>query len=776
MGVVYVAERADIDKVVALKIVRGALAAPELVERFLMERRVLARLEHPNIARLLDAGITDDETPYLVMEYVDGLPITEYCRDRAIGLGERLQLVVDICGAVSYAHGSLVVHRDIKPANVLVTSAGQVKLLDFGIAKLLGEDETEGTGVTRTGSRVLSPQYAAPEQITGEAITTATDVHALGMLLFELLTGERPFRASGPTPRAAERAILDQEPRRPSQVAGTDPSRARRLQGDLDAICLRALEKDPTRRYRSAEQMGQDLSRYLRGLPVAARLPTWQYRAWKFARRHRVGVAAGLGLVLSLAGGLGVSLWQAERADRARQEAEVALARSEAVTDFLTGLFDASDPRQTRGEDITVQNLLDRGVDRIDELEGQPDVQVTVGNVLARVNNELGRYETASRLRARNVAIHRTDRPASDSALVEELNMWGITLYQGGFPDSATAVWEEALDIGAPALGEGHQAVLAAMGNLAAAYGRLGDEPKAEAMFARTIEAEAQTLDPDDALRTYALNNMGLLLSRQERFAEAEPLLREALRIQDRANGRNHPRTITAMTNLGQMLRDAGRYDEAEALLRQGLELRQQVLDADDRFVGESKAALGVLFTDRGNPADLIAADSMLRSALRIYRGSVGERHPAVAYVLHAQGVLAMSRGELAEAERGLRASLDLRRELELTAPRETIESMTQLAAVLRLSGKGEAEQVAREALIMAEELANRDALWGRAALQVALAAEAGRRGGSAAGGERELMEEAVGVIAGQLGREHPDARAACAEAGQSGVEVAACR
>jgi non-specific serine/threonine protein kinase/serine/threonine-protein kinase len=347
MGVVYRATREDVGTTVALKLVRhGRLASPDHLRRFILERRVLGRLEHQNIARLLDAGVTDTGLPYLVMEHVDGEPIDRYCDAHRLTVEERLALFGDVCEAVHYAHRHLVVHRDLKPSNIAVTREGVVKLLDFGIAALVEGGERGGARITRTGLAMLTPEYAAPEQVRGEPVTTASDVYALGLLLFELLTGERPFRSESRSTPELLRAICDEEPKPPSELVRRLAARsgdaaeaarmeaiaearrtssarlARRLAGDLDTIVLEALRKEPERRYSSALELRDDIVRHLSGRPVRAHGDSVWYRSWKLVRRHRAVVAASALVVISLAAGVASTTVQARRADAARAEAE----------------------------------------------------------------------------------------------------------------------------------------------------------------------------------------------------------------------------------------------------------------------------------------------------------------------------------------------------------------------------------------------------------------------------------------------------------------------
>ncbi len=383
MGVVYLAERADDQyrKRVALKLLRRGLDDPHLVRRFLEERQILAALDHPHIARLLDGGVTSDGLPWFALEYVEGEPIDRSCDRRRLPVEQRLRLFLAVCDAVQYAHRNLVVHRDLKPSNILVTPVGKVKLLDFGVAKLLAGGEAPDTTLTRAGWRAMTPEYASPEQVRGEPVTVASDVYSLGVVLYQLLAGQRPYRLRNRVPNEIERVVLEEQPGPPSAAAargdaeaagarGTTSDRLRRrLAGDLDLIVLQALRKEPERRYPTVDRLASDLRRHLQGLPVSAAPDRWHYRARKFARRHLVGVSAAIGFVLLLAGFAALTGLQSARTARERD-------RAERVSAFLTELLRSPDPFRGRGAAITVREVLDSAVQRLPrELGRQPGLQ-----------------------------------------------------------------------------------------------------------------------------------------------------------------------------------------------------------------------------------------------------------------------------------------------------------------------------------------------------------------------------------------------------------------
>jgi len=492
MGTVYLAERADdaFRKRVAVKVVRhglgvGGPGAAEELARFRTERQILAALEHPNIARLLDGGTTGDGLPYLVMEHVEGEPIDRYCERRGLGLRARLELFRTVCAAVHSAHRSLVVHRDLKPSNILVTASGEPKLLDFGIAKLLDPAPAISTvALTTPSERVMTPDYASPEQVQGEPITTATDVYLLGVLLYELLTGRRPFRASGALPWELQRAICEQEPEPPSAVTGD-----RRLRGDLDNVVAMAMRKDPERRYASARELGEDVRRHLEGLPVAARPDTLLYRAGKLVRRHRVATAAAAAVLAALAVGMVGTLWQARVAEVERRRAERRFDDVRRLANaFLFELHDAIAPLP--GSTAARELVVERGLEYLDSLAaeagGDPALQrelaaayERVGNVqgrpgepnLGRLDDALGSYRKALAIRRE---LHRADPEsvARSLELAAARDLVGDALWWSGNTPGAAYQYRAALDLrrraaeirpGAPevrrALAAGHSAV-----------------------------------------------------------------------------------------------------------------------------------------------------------------------------------------------------------------------------------------------------------------------------------------------------------------------------
>jgi serine/threonine-protein kinase len=654
MGEVYRARRADeeYEHEVAVKIVRSGLPPFEMVRRFRQERQILARLEHPNVATLLDGGVTAEGQPYLVMQYVRGAPITEYADAHRLSIPDRLRLFVTVCRAVQFAHSNLVVHRDLKPSNIMVTDHDQVRLLDFGIAKLLDPEGTSGTMPTES-LLLLTPEHAAPEQFLGQPITTATDVYQLGVLLYQLLTGARPFQAA--TPVELHRAICEEEPTRPSTafgrlaegdagggdtIAEADRARARatspdglrrQLRGDLDRMVLMALRKDPARRYGSAADLADDVERHLEGFPVRARPESFGYVASRFLRRHRWGVAAGAALAASLVVLLGMSLRFA--ATTSRQSALIAEERDVAVevSAFLESLFEASDPFAAAGQrrdTLRIRALLDEGTRKVkDGLEGQPFVQARLFAVLGKAWRNLGRLDDARPLLEEAVAIRkRVDGPESPELATSQTEL-ALVLIDQGKHEEAEAVLHSSLSIfGTDTVT--HVRPLATtygvLGNLLQERGRY---PEAEEAYRRALSLSAKDTVSEPGKRAEQLANLATALGRQAKLDEATQMLRTAVELSRQHLGADHPTTATMLNNLGIVLREANDLDGAETALREALAIRRARFESPHPNLAVSINNLADLVLARN---DLVGAEPLFRESLEMRRALYGERHPAV--------------------------------------------------------------------------------------------------------------------------------------------------
>jgi serine/threonine-protein kinase len=645
MGVVYLASRADgqFEKEVALKLVRRGLDTEEILARFRRERQILARLEHPHIARLLDGGISDDGRPYLVMEYVEGEPITTWCEAHAATIDERLRLFHDVCETVQYAHRNLVVHRDLKPSNVLVSADGRVKLLDFGIAKLLFEEGGErAPTLTRSGHSPMTPEYAAPEQALDAPLTTAADVYSLGVVLYELLSGSRPRRARGPEGAALPGSPADTGPAPPSRVATPERS-PRRLQGDLDTIVLKALQRDPARRYRTVEALLEDLDRHRTGLPIRARRDTWRYRTGKFLGRHRWGAAAATLLAISLTIGIAGTVWQSRRAT---QEA----AKAREVKEFTLSLFKVSDAHQSKGAELSARDLLDEGARRVDlELRNQPEVQAEMMQLLGRVYGTLGVYDRGLPLLQRALALQRQTAGRDDAEVASTLHDLGALLLEKGDFDESERTLRAALALEERERGEDDPVLAPILSDLGTLLDATGHYVESERVYRRALAINRRALGDQDLEVSMNLSDLGALLYSHGRYREAQDLFQQALKIRDARPGSEGFDTDTVRHNYGGVLAMAGDLDQADALMRRVLQDRRKALGPDHTYVAVSLDVLGNLLADKGEYGE---AATMLREALDIRRRALTADSPDIAKTLNNLAFLEYRRGDLVAARR----------------------------------------------------------------------------------------------------------------------------
>lgn len=649
MGAVYRAERADdtYHQEVAIKVARRGHRAAELIERFRMEREILARLVHPNVAHILDGGVTADGRPYLAMRYVQGRPITEYCDELRLTVRQRLELFRTVCDAVQFAHGKLVVHRDLKPSNILVTDEGRVMLLDFGIAKLLEPDDLGAQEPpTRSDQRVLTPEFAAPEQLRGEVVGTAADVYGLGALLYRLLVGHPPHRISGRTEPELVRAICEEDPLPPSAVVtrplsmrvpaggpreipaehvaalrgATARELRRALKGDLDHIVLMAMRREPDRRYTSAGQLGEDVERFLRGLPVIAERDTLGYRARRFVGRHRASVAAAMVTASLLVGASVVAARQATEAANERDKAE-------RVVDLMADLFRTSNPRLVPGGDtLRVADFLSLGEQDVEALGDQPDVQARMWYVLGRMHAARSRYDRAEELFRRAAAIQTRGDGASDrraaAATLRELAV--LRYYREG--RAALPDLRASLERSTQVLGPRHPDVALAMEDLAAA---LDEKPEERARLYAAARAIRGPLSTDDyESRAGVANRDGIAAFGAGDLARARTLFSEADRLLDEGFPEGHPFRITVASNLASTLTRLARWEDAEAIYRRNLELATRVVGPRSAEVAGIVEGLGAVLASAGK---LREAEAAFRQALAAYTELLGEEHGRVA-------------------------------------------------------------------------------------------------------------------------------------------------
>ena len=651
MGVVYLAERADqaFDKQVALKLMAPGLADADRQRRFHAERQILADLEHPSIARLLDGGTTDDDRPYLVLEYIEGEPIDRHCQGHALGLRDRLKLFLTVCEAVDHAHQNLIVHRDLKPENILVRDDGTVKLLDFGIAKLLAA-ESSSVGATVTAAGLMTPQYASPEQMRGEPVATTSDVYALGLVLYRLLTDSPPYDLAGTAPAELARLVCDVDPPPPSVAAATEremasvsgsepaagnatrPVAASRLAGDLDAIVMKALRKERQARYSSVALFAADVERYLTARPVSARKGTAAYRLRKFVGRHRAGLAALVAGVL-----LAITFTVRVVIERNRAEQAVAL---------LADLIAFSEPAgETRRSQTAEQQRFDARTDAlIESLDGRARLQGNLLAAIGRLFHVLGLDGAARPRLEQALALRRSF--GDDPDLADSLDRLGELLREAGEFEQAESLLTEAL----------------------AMRHRLGGE--------------------DDLDTAESLDNLGHVIAASRGApAEVEALYRQALDVRLRLAGADDLRVAESRNNLGIALQDLGRLAEAEDELNQARTIYRRQLGDDDPDIAMIEANLGNLLVQLGRPAE---AEPYLRSALTIDLRHFGERHASVAQDRDSLAWALKQQADYEAAEREYRAALAVRQELWGDDHPATVTSVNNLASLLLDAGRFE--------------------------------------------------------------------------------------
>jgi eukaryotic-like serine/threonine-protein kinase len=675
MGTVWLASRSDgrFEGRAAVKLLNAALVGRGGEERFKREGTILARLTHPHIARLIDAGVSNTGQPYLVLEYVEGRHIDRYCDEERLPVDARIRPFLDVLAAVAHAHASLIVHRDLKPSNVLVTAGGQVKLLDFSIAKLI-EDEAHPAGgmLTKETESAMTPKYAAPEQVEGGAVTTATDVYALGVLLYELLSGRHP---AGPAPKSPSefiKAVTENEPLRMSAAIESDPESAaaaalqratspdrlrRSLRGDLETILGKALKKNPSERYASVRELADDLRRYLDQKPIAARPDTLSYRAAKFVRRHWRAVGAVSVAVLLFAGQ--IAFYTARLATE-RDHARIQAEKASRLSDLLTGLLTGADPYRTPdANEPTVRNLLDRGAERASqELGDQPELQAEMFTVIGRTYERMGLFEKALPLLEQAVAIGRRAFGSEHERVAQSLNDLGVLQRELGNAAAAEPLLMESLAMRRRLLGNEHKDVAVTLVELARARRERGHGQESDAPIREALTIRRKIFGEEHRETATSKNELAQLLWDRGDLAGAEPLFRENVATSERLLGRDHPNVAAARASLAQVLLAKGDAAGAEALLRESMEVRRRVF-------GDAHFEYAIALNNLGHAVEvqgrLEEAESLFGEAARIARPQLGDEHPRTTVMMLNLARVQIARGRGAATEPVLRRIVALR-------------------------------------------------------------------------------------------------------------------
>lgn len=672
MGVVYLARRADgqFDQRVALKVLRAGFGSETLRRRFLAERRILAKLEHPNIARLIDGGVLDDGRPFFAMEFVDGVTVPEWCIKNRASTRQRLEKFLTVCEAVAFAHQNLVLHLDLKPANILVTKQGQPKLLDFGIATLIHRDSgleetpSDGRGAESTSKiglrpRALTPEYAAPELARGDVVSTSTDVFALGKILQNLLPDHEKHR-------------------------------------DLNSIIEKASHEEPGRRYPSVADLSSDVQAFLSGFPVSARPGSSAYRARKFFQRHRIAVSAAVALLVALLGGLGATAWQARIA---RDEAR----KAEEVKDYLVGVFVDADPERSDADVLGARDLLERGAERVRlELEGQPEIQAEMLLTIAQVSRNLGSHAEASLLVEEVVGLREAIYGPRHDAVAEALNERGWLEYLQGEWDEAEGTLRQVVGLRRELRDTEPQDLARSIDNLAEVRRVQADFEEAETLAREALAIRRRSLGDHPDVAT-SLNNLGVIVRQTEAAAEAESCFREAVDIRMRLQGPDHPEVWAPQGNLALWLREQGRREEAREILKDLLQ-RQQARYGEDHPL--SLGTLNNLASLHRDLGDLDEASRLFRQVLALWQGRGGADHPNAITSKNNLAAVLRELGSLDEAEAHLREVLAFfRTELGEEHPNTAVATHNLASTLLQAGRLEEAGPLFSQALTVARGL-----------------------------------------------------------------------
>ncbi|PYK25757.1 MAG: hypothetical protein DME59_09555 [Verrucomicrobia bacterium] len=675
MGEVYLAQDRQLDRRVALKLIRRGLNSEDIIRHFKREEHLLASLNHPNIAQLYGSGLTADGVPFFVMEYVEGQRLDDYCNERKLETKERLQLFRKVCSAVTYAHQRLVIHRDLKPANVRVTAEGEPKLLDFGIAKLIEVENAQSSSMTLTLQGVMTPEYASPEQVRGESMTTASDVYSLGVVLYELLTGQRPYRLTSRRPEELSRAITEQTPARPSSIVvaappppekpGPDRRRGRRrheLRGDLDNIVLMAMRKEPARRYESAAQFSADIQRHLEELPVVARKDTFTYRASKFIRRHRVAAAAAFLILISLVGGIIATTWQAQAARHEK-------AKAEDVKNALVRMLNYSNPvvfsPQNNGQK-TVKEILDETAKQLEngEFSNQPEIKVELEQIIAECYYGQGNYALASKHTEEYLDLHRKLYGENNIKTLAASEQRAFMLFSEGKLTASEKDYRKILPLMRNEERKGNikaENLAGALDNFGYLRRTQGDSKEAELSFRESLALSSQM--PKESLYIIGptRSTLASTLADQGRFEEALQTAREAVAEYRQRAETDTPNFSFTLTVLGGFLTEKGDYAEADANLRGAEVIQRKFLNPSSLWLGDNLRNQAISYYQQGRYAESL---SKVTEALRIYRESFGPYYDNYPTALIINGLILAKTGQPQEGEKILREAVKIRTDL----------------------------------------------------------------------------------------------------------------
>ena len=687
MGNVYLAHRTQggFEQTVALKLIKYGMGTDPAISRFLVERSILARLQHPHIARLIDGGITDEDRPWFAMEYVEGIPISHYCREKNATLRERLDLFLMITSAVQYAHKNLVVHGDLKPDNILVSMQDDkptIKLLDFGVARLIEVGKEDAKTL-----HAFTAEYASPEQLGGQPVTTVSDIYSIGVILYELFTGTRPYRRNDQSLQEFLNNISQSPPVLPSKSSNEDAQATyqKDLTGDLDNICLKALSADPEQRYETAEQIADDIRSYLNYLPVSATYGSRMYRTGKFIKRHKAGTVAVTGILIVLIAGILAFAWQynvaSQERDRAQKEAET----SRQVASFLQGLFEVSDPAISRGDTLTAFTMLERGAEQIEsELAGNPELLVEMLDLLGDVYISLWDFRKAEEMFSRSEGYKRQIYPEDHLSFSVNYHYMGNIHIQNGNFEAADSSISAAMRIRRANLRQNHPDIASTLQLLGFLNQRQGNFQKAEELYseALAIYEEQSSDDPDNAMEAASLkSSLGLIFLTTTRHEEAAELFQDAVSYIQTNLGDDHPRIINYLANLGTAHSRLGNTEEAERYLIQSVETARKILGNHHPLTANTLIYYSNFLFGQD---EYLQIEQLSREALQIYTDFFDDDNPVIPVIINNLANSLDNQGKYTEAEELHRVALARRIELFGSESHHVAQSYGNIAVTLR--------------------------------------------------------------------------------------------
>lgn len=707
MGIVYTGRRNDkeFEQKVAIKILKHGITSEYLLKRFQIERQTLANLQHQNIARLLDGGRTIDGLPYLVMEFIDGIPITEFCHQKKLSLEEKLKLFREVCTAVQYAHQNLIVHRDLKPGNILVTKDGIPKLLDFGIAKLIDEELVDNNeGLTRTGVWHLTPEYASPEQIKGEKITTASDIYSLGVLLYQILTGYQPYKISNNSPAVISKIITEEIIQKPSEKV-KDKLRehaesnlflndkiSNQLKGDLDNIVSKAMHKDPARRYVSVEQFSEDIRRHLSGLPVIAQKDTAGYRLSKFIQRHKVGFISSVGFIVFLIINLIAIIWQANIAANERDKAKLEAQKVETVNKFLLDMLSSVDPTEI-GRDVKVYDVLRKSALGVEKgFKDQPGIEASIQKTIGKTLTSLGEYDEAKPHLLRSLLLNERVYGKQSNQASESNYELALYYHWIGELKTADSLYKKSLQIFKRNSDVSKRSLASTLNDYGILKSDFAEFDESKKMYEESLNILLENYGEKDRDVASLYNNLAIVMQAQKDLDGAEKYFHKALELNIELFGENRPEVSSNYNNLAYIYIDKGDFTRAEEYFIKSLELKKKYYGADHSYVGFAFLNLGGLEFRIGK---INESEKYILDAIKNLKKSVNEDHIWLGLAYYWYGKILIEKSKYSEAETYLRKSLTINKKNYPKDHPNIISSSAELGVVSFHLGKfAEAEKL----------------------------------------------------------------------------------